>query len=204
MGEIPSRSEQTRQQILTASNQLMLEHGYHATSMRQIAAHAGIALGGIYNHFASKEEIYEAIFFENHPFLEVLPSLLSSRGETPEALVRDAASRLLDILDRRHDFIKLMIIEIVEFNNSHTIQMVDRLLPQSEGLLSGMLRDYQDQLNPIPPAILVRSFVGLFISYYMTGMILQGSSKIPAGFVDQAFDHFVDIFLHGILKGESI
>ena len=201
MAEISARSEQTRQQILTAANQLVLEQGYHGTSMRQIAARAGIALGGIYNHFSGKEEIYEAIFFENHPFLEVLPSLLSAQGDTPEALVRDAASRLLDILNRRHDFIKLMIIEIVEFNNIHTIQLVDRLLPQSQGLLSGMLRAYPDQLNPIPPAILVRSFVGLFISYYMTGIILQGSSKIPPEFVDQAFDHFVDIYLHGILKG---
>ncbi|MCE7861481.1 MAG: TetR/AcrR family transcriptional regulator, partial [Chloroflexi bacterium CFX2] len=59
--ETPTKGEVTRLAIEDAAVELFIEQGYHATSMRQIADRAGLALGGIYNHFASKEEIFEAI-----------------------------------------------------------------------------------------------------------------------------------------------
>ena len=62
-----SKGERTRQDILSAAHTLFLEQGYHGTSMRQIAYRAGIALGGIYNHFAGKEGIFTAVFEANHP-----------------------------------------------------------------------------------------------------------------------------------------
>ena len=54
--ETQTKGETTRIAIEDAAVKLFMEHGYHATSMRQIAEHAGLALGGIYNHFSSKEE----------------------------------------------------------------------------------------------------------------------------------------------------
>ena len=61
-----------------------MEQGYHATSMRQIAERADLALGGIYNHFTSKEEIFEAIIVDKHPYKKVLPLILAAEGETVE------------------------------------------------------------------------------------------------------------------------
>ncbi|MGC8856852.1 MAG: TetR/AcrR family transcriptional regulator, partial [Anaerolineae bacterium] len=71
------KGEITRQTIEDAALTLFLEQGYHATSMRQIAERAGLALGGIYNHFSSKEEIFEAIIVDRHPYKRVLPALLA-------------------------------------------------------------------------------------------------------------------------------
>ena len=51
----PSRGERTRAEIIQAAHDLFIQQGYHGTSMRQIAGQAGIALGGLYNHFESKE-----------------------------------------------------------------------------------------------------------------------------------------------------
>jgi TetR/AcrR family transcriptional repressor of nem operon len=55
--EKTKKGEVTRLAIEDAAISLFLEHGYHATSMRQIADQAGLALGGIYNHFKSKEAL---------------------------------------------------------------------------------------------------------------------------------------------------
>ena len=71
--QIQRRGEQTRQAIIQAAHDLFLQQGYHGTSMRQIARNAEIALGGLYNHFASKEEVFEAVFLEYHPYHEVIP-----------------------------------------------------------------------------------------------------------------------------------
>ena len=56
-----SKGERTRQTIEEAAYKLFLEQGYSATSMRQIAEQAGIALGGIYNHFKAKKRYFEVI-----------------------------------------------------------------------------------------------------------------------------------------------
>jgi AcrR family transcriptional regulator len=44
--ETQTKGERTRLQIEDAAIELFMEHGYHATSMRQIAEHANLALGG--------------------------------------------------------------------------------------------------------------------------------------------------------------
>ena len=90
-----TRGERTQAEIIQAAHRLFLNHGYHGTSMRQIAVEAGIALGGIYNHFASKEDIFIAVLVEGHPFHDVMPALLSAEGETIEKFIRDAATRMV-------------------------------------------------------------------------------------------------------------
>ena len=71
------KGETTRLAIEDAALGLYMDQGYHATSMRQIADKAGLALGGIYNHFKSKEEIFEAIIVDKHPYKRMLPIVLS-------------------------------------------------------------------------------------------------------------------------------
>jgi len=39
--------------------------------MWMIAKKAGITIGGIYNHFDSKEDIYEVAFITYHPYLDI-------------------------------------------------------------------------------------------------------------------------------------
>ena len=50
-----------RSRILQAARQLFLEKGYNGSNLRDIARAAQVSMGGIYHHFASKEEIYEAL-----------------------------------------------------------------------------------------------------------------------------------------------
>src|SRR5512145_1792969 len=134
--EIPlSKGERTRQAILEAAHPLFIEQGYHATSMRQIADGAGLALGGIYNHFASKGDIFQAVIMDKHPFLQIMPLLTSAPGDTIEAFVRNTARSMIDELGHRPDFIKLMFIEVVEFNGAHMPQVFQFFLPAIQPLV---------------------------------------------------------------------
>ncbi|MCB0120574.1 MAG: helix-turn-helix transcriptional regulator, partial [Anaerolineales bacterium] len=85
--ETHTKGELTRLAIEDAAVELFIEHGYHATSMRQIAERAGLALGGIYNHFTSKEEIFEAIVLDKHPYRKILPLVLEAQGEDMETFL---------------------------------------------------------------------------------------------------------------------
>lgn len=192
-----ARGQQTRAEILQVAHGLFVQQGFHGTSMRQIARRAGITLSTIYNHFASKEELFEVVFLDYHPYHDVVPALLAAKGDSEEAWVRDAASRLVAALDERPDFLNLMFIELVELNSVHVMGLFKNILPQAQ-LIAEQFLNSQPGVRPIPPLILVRTFLGLFFSYYITEQIMGATA--PPEFHHNAMDHFVDIYLHGILE----
>jgi len=195
-----SKGERTRRAILEAAYELFLEHGFAATPMRQIAERAGLALGGIYNHFPNKEAIFSELILERHPYRQILPILLNTPADNPKSFVRSAAQTMVDELGKRPDFIKLMLIEIVEFNGRNMPKVIERVMPevlpliQRFGQQKGLLRD-------IPPFIFFRAFIGLFFSYYMTELLIGDTPIIQTQ--GNALDHFVEIFLHGVIRRDE-
>jgi AcrR family transcriptional regulator len=197
MDEISSKGERTREGILHAAHQLFLQNGFHGTSMRQIAQEAGIAVGGIYNHFASKDDIFVAVLVAHHPIHDILPALSTAQGENVEDFLRDAARRMVESFGNRPEFLNLMFIELVEFNAQHIPGLFQEIFPQVLVFAQRFLRGI-NELRPIPLSILVRAFVGLFFSYVITKIMLGNQLAAEQG-QENDFDYFVDIFLHGIL-----
>ena len=67
--------------ILQAAEEVMIEKGYHETSMEEIAARVGIAKGTVYLHFPSKEDLVVAIFERDmQKFLQALETPLTTEG----------------------------------------------------------------------------------------------------------------------------
>jgi AcrR family transcriptional regulator len=58
------QSAVTRKAILAACLNLFAKHGFSTTSIDDIARAAGITKGAVYWHFASKEELFQAILEE--------------------------------------------------------------------------------------------------------------------------------------------
>jgi len=62
VGRTPaSRAARQRARILQAAERCFIERGFHAASMAQIAATAGMSAGLIYRYFGAKNEIVQAI-----------------------------------------------------------------------------------------------------------------------------------------------
>src|SRR5690606_40541058 len=95
-----SRGERTRQAILDAAEKLFLNNGYNGTSMRQIARGARIALGGIYNHFGSKEEIFRTLLDERIPYAAIADMLADIETTSGPQMLYEAFERLMT-LDRK-------------------------------------------------------------------------------------------------------
>ena len=190
------KGERTRHVVLQAAYELFLENGYAATSIREIAERSGLALGGIYNHFENKEAIFSELILERHPFHQILPLLLAAPGDTVEEFVRNAARSMVNELGHRPDFIKFLFVELVEFNGRDLPRMFETVFPLILPLIQ-RLQAGRGDLRPIPPYILFRAFIGLFFSFYMTEFLLSG---LPvAALQEHALDHFVDIFLYGVM-----
>ena len=197
--EPATKGERTRAVLLDAAKRLFVSKGYHGTSMREIADEAGLALGGIYNHFGNKEDIFVGVLMERHPFLVVMPALLAAQGQSVETLLRDAAQRMLVELSQNQDFLNLMFIELVEFEAKHIPMLFEMFFPPLMQFAQ-QLEAAQGPLRDIPLPIVLRSFLGLFFSYFITDLIM--GSQMPEIMKVGAFDHFIDIYLHGILAAE--
>jgi AcrR family transcriptional regulator len=192
-----SRGERKRLEILQAAYDLFIEQGYHGTSMRQIAQRAHLALGGLYNHFSSKEELFRAVFLEYHPYREFFPALMAARGDTVEGFLKNAVERMAAAVAGRPGFLNLMFIEVVEFKNVHTRDLFIQLFPLGLQIVANLKQRGLEQLRPMPEPMIVRSFLGLFFGYFLTEIVF--ASVAPAEFSENAMDHFINIYLHGLL-----
>lgn len=196
--EKQTKGEVTRMAVEEAAISLFLEQGYHATSMRQIADRAELALGGIYNHFSSKDEIFEAIIIDQHPYKRILPLIMAAQDSGTEDFFSNAFRIVIRELGQEPEFLNLMFIELVEFKGKHGKLMLREIAPKVLPVFEKVIKARKD-LRVTNPAVLMRSFFGIIISYFMTDMVIADSvvSKLMP---KNATDAYVDIFLHGILK----
>lgn len=196
--EKPTKGEVTRLAVEDAAISLFLEQGYHATSMRQIAKRAHIALGGIYNHFSSKDEIFEAIIVDQHPYKKILPLILAVEAETAEEFFRGAFRIVIRELGNRPEFFNLMFIELVEFKGKHGSMLLREIAPRILPIFQKLVKTRKG-LRVTNPAVLMRTFFGMIFSYFATEMIIA-NSVISHLMPKNAADAYIDVFLKGILK----
>ena len=179
-----SKGDRSRSLLLDTAQSLFVNQGYAATSMRQIAENAGLALGGIYNHFASKEAVFHAALLERHPCQQIMPLIQKMPAEPYGNFDENTARNLLNELGQYPIFFDLLMVEMVEFKGKH--------LPEF----------FENVLCGVPPPAWLRVFLSMFVSYHMTRPLLIG--MLPAGTQDRSLDAFIDIFLYGILKSELV
>ncbi|MGD8967334.1 MAG: helix-turn-helix domain-containing protein [Anaerolineae bacterium] len=194
-----SQEEPTRARLLDAGRRLFVRHGYHGTSMRQIAREADLALGGVYNHFSGKEDLFVTVLLENNPYLSVVAALDAARGETAEALIRDAAVRMQAALGDQPEALQLMFVEIVDFKGRHFPRLFERLFPQTIGFAQRLTQS-NGALRDMPLPTLIRTFFGFFFAYFMTEWLM--GEQLSQGLTRDAFDDFVEVYLHGVLTPE--
>ena len=79
------RQKQDRERrILAAARRLFDRKGYDATSMENVAARAGLAVGTLYNYFPSKEELLFAISrADTEPLLRIGEAILADPPDDP-------------------------------------------------------------------------------------------------------------------------
>jgi AcrR family transcriptional regulator len=83
-------TQQTTDRILEVATMLFYEHGYHATTMRGIAAGVGIKAGSLYNHFPGKQQVLFRVAYDTmRELLEgALQAVEERADEEPAARLR--------------------------------------------------------------------------------------------------------------------
>lgn len=92
-----TKGERTANRVMDIAEDLFAAQGYDGTSLRQIADRADIKQPGLYNHFSSKEALYEAVLFRAlNPMTLALSSYINDASTLRE--YTDLPAIITDIL----------------------------------------------------------------------------------------------------------
>jgi len=126
------RHSDTKQLILDTALELFSKQGYAGTSIRQIARTVDITESAIYNHFKSKEEIFNAILseFKSRTIGEkILSDDLLNDLEFPEKFLKNFALKLINHWNSPEErmFIHLVLMEQYTKIGSKELSVTDYL-----------------------------------------------------------------------------
>jgi AcrR family transcriptional regulator len=201
-----TRGEQTRSAILDAAMNLFLESGYNGTSMRQIAREANIALGGIYNHFPGKEDIFKALVTERIP-VDIIREALSTVEDTegPQMLAK-AFDRLQAQYREHYYFFGLLLIDLQEFGGDNARSLIGGILIPEFLTFANRIRQAGGLREDMSDFVILRMFVSLMIGYVLTGVITYSDEQpLIAGLPEdrEVRISMIDVFLHGLAESEG-
>ncbi len=81
-------SKESRENIIKSAFQVFSTYGYEGTTMRLIAQHAGISVGGIYLYFKNKDELCLFLIKEKlHEFSSMIEAYIKSLDNPIDALM---------------------------------------------------------------------------------------------------------------------
>lgn len=112
--EAPAASDSARlderaQRIVATAVELAEKGGFEAVRLRDVAATAGVALGTLYRHFSSKEDLLVAALTEQIGLLERRMEAQPASGETPAERVSSFFATATNGLCRRPMLAKAML-----------------------------------------------------------------------------------------------
>ncbi len=167
------RGPLTRKQILDASLHLFSQRGFARTSVRDIAQAAGITDAAIYYHFASKRNLFEALFEERGITPAIAGLEQASVADAVDAgppleIFTEISLRGLDIMERNRDFLRVAFTGAMGQDRMAT-EEYRRIVGRWARAEARILRQYVDkgQLRPMDVDAAARQLVLLVISTFL-------------------------------------
>jgi AcrR family transcriptional regulator len=104
MTRVTKDPEQRKLELLDAALTLFLEHGAENTAVSDVVRQVGVAQGTFYYHFASKDEVLDALAERiATPLGQLVTGIAEDDSVSPPERVRRVVTRLLDTIDAHGD-----------------------------------------------------------------------------------------------------
>lgn len=169
-----ARAIRTRKAVLEAAAEVFDERGYAATSMAEVLARAQVTKGALYFHFASKEELAQAVIGAQAGFTDAGQDYTS-----PLQAVIDLSHRIARGLQR--DVLLRAAIRLVIEQGSFTTPSPASYLLWIETLrnLLEEARGRHELLPHIDTNAAAETIVAAFTGIQLTDQVLTGRRDLP-------------------------
>jgi len=134
-------SDSLKSLLVTQSARLFREQGYNNTTVRDIAAAAGVQAGSWFYHFKSKQDILQAVIEQGMQQALGRIEEIAARGLAPrEALREMVLAHLETLLSPGQDFVHVMLYEWRALD-AQAQQRIVGLKDRYEALWDGVIRE---------------------------------------------------------------
>lgn len=144
------RGERRVEQLLRSAEVVFAEVGYEHATTNAVAAHAGVSIGSLYQFFASKDSLLEAMAqrYLDETRAELVSTLDDERYKDLDQLVRVLMERMVKLQDQRPYFLQCLsqnrayaalagsVSELQSVVTAHLVSLLGRLcVPAPEGIV---------------------------------------------------------------------
>ena len=161
---INADGQRTRQAILDAALALFAEKGYFGTSLRDVARAVGVRESALYNDFAGKEALFEAILTaESAAKVERLSAMLDAPVGDGRAMLEELATFILDrfVVPQQQQLFRILMSDGMRLAREGRINLLERMSssrPRFEEVMQRLVD--VGVLRNADPELLVMQFIG--------------------------------------------
>ncbi|GAA1545017.1 TetR/AcrR family transcriptional regulator [Brevibacterium picturae] len=149
--------EQRRDQLVGVARSVFATRGYRTTSMDTIAEAAGVSKPVLYQHFASKQDLYLALIDDSAAHLDTtLDAAIGSTTDPHEKVRATYRSYFKFVVSHREEFVILFNSDVYEPEAQDRIRS---LRERSASRVMTALKSYTD-LDDIQARLLCRTLIG--------------------------------------------
>ena len=194
-------SHSNQQRILEAARHLFLAKGYNGSNLRDIAREAKVSMGGIYHHFASKEEIYQTLLNSGDVAADMLTVLRLLRDERFPDNLAEVGDAIAGMIRKHRDSFKLFYIDVLEFEGRHVKPLLQRFHDSFRDLGGLLFAHKQSQLIDIHTALIIRVLADVFIHTRLEEAMLDMSMAESLGLTDEEITRqMARLLLEGLVR----
>jgi TetR/AcrR family transcriptional regulator, transcriptional repressor of aconitase len=169
-----------REQILAAARRCFLRDGFHATSMQDLFAEAGLSAGAVYSYFASKDDVIVAIAEENmQGVTDMIHAITVQQPGRPVGAVLADVMDTLRAKETQDGIGKLTVIVWSEaLRNPSLAARFTGLISQLRASLADVIQQNQGGLpGDVPAGVLAAALLSL-VPGYLLQLALLGPDAV--------------------------
>lgn len=195
------RAKARPDEVLDAALELFVAKGFAATTVDQIARHAGLSKGAVYLYFPSKKALLEGLVHRAvAPIADIAITMIDSYRGDPRPVIRQFLSMVIANLGNSASFAipKLVIREAVnapEIAQMYRDEVLDRAIPA----LTELIRQGVDggYIRSVEPELTVRSIMGPIIMHIMLAEVFGIEPEDGMAF-DRLIENHLTILFAGL------
>ncbi|MCC9600886.1 TetR/AcrR family transcriptional regulator [Stieleria sp. JC731] len=197
-------SDRKRADILAAAVSEFRTYGYDNTSMDRIADAAGASKRTVYNHFGSKEQMFEAMVREMMQRTDVLQRFAYQSDQPLPKQLKAIANEILGVIaDESYRDLARVVLSRLTIEPEYSVIISEHSDRINSMLADWMTAAHRDKQLEVPhPELAADQFVGMLMSYGFWPAIFCVEKKSIAVKRTTFINQTVKMFLKGYGKPE--